>query len=276
MAKRTLVTHLFPHLDDVTGFWLLVRFDPAYAQAQMKFVPTTASGVRLKKGETGVGVGRGKYDEHKGDLKDSATSLIWRDLKRRGRLPSGLRGRAVTAMVEYVRRGDLGEYIGQPGNFFNLSSLFQTLAGLPGQDSASATRTGLKMLDALVILYEERIKVEDAVRRGRKFRTKWGRGVAIATDAIPGSVSSVIAEQGYALVILQHPSKAYLHVRATPSSRADLTKLAKAVRVQEADEEWYFHHSKKMLLQGDLVAPTAKRTHFTLETMVKLIKKLYA
>lgn len=242
----------------------------------MRFLPTSAKGLKLSDAETGVGVGRGKYDEHKGDLRDSATSLIWKDLKRRRLLPSRLEGRAVAAMVDYVRRGDLGEYIGQPGNFFNLSSMFQTLAGLPGGNSGSATRTGLKMLDALVALYGERIKVEDAVRRGSKFMTKWGSGVAVTTDAIPGSVSSVIAERGYALVILQHPSKAYLHVRATPTVKADLTALKDAVKAAEPDTQWYFHHSKAMLLHGDLVAPTAIRSRFTLPSMTKLVKKLYA
>jgi hypothetical protein len=275
MKPRTLVTHLHPHLDDVAGFWLLARFDPALKKARMKFVPTSAGGIRLAPREIGVGVGRGKYDEHKGDRKDSAASLIWKDLKRRRLLPGGLRGRAVQAMIEYVRRGDLGEFIGQPGNFYNLSSIFQTLAGLSGEDSASAAGIGLKVLDALVVLYGERLKVDDAARRGRKFATRWGRGVALTTDAIPASVSSAIAEKGYALVVLRHPSGAYLHVRATPTSRADLTALAKAVRAEEPDREWYLHHSKKLFLHGDLVAPTPKRTRHTLDSMTRLIKKLY-
>ncbi len=272
---KTLVTHLFPHLDDIAGFWLLVRFDPAFKNARLKFVPTSARGIRLLAGEVGVGVGRGRYDEHKGDKKDSATSLVWKDLRRRKLLPSGRRGKAVQAMVDYVRRGDLGEFIGQPNNFFNLSSIFQTIAGLPGKNSASATRSGLEVLDAVVVLYEERIKVEEAVRKGKRFGTQHGACVALATDAIPGSVSSVVAEQGFALVILQHPSKAYLHVRATPSSSFDLTLLANKVRANEPEKEWYFHHSKKMLLQGDLVAPTTKRTSYTLKTMAALIKKMY-
>lgn len=278
MSKKpkTLVTHLFPHLDDIAGFWLLVRFDPAFKNARLTFVPTSARGIRLRADEVGVGVGRGQYDEHKGDKKDSATSLVWKDLKRRKLLPSGLRGKAVQAMVDYVRRGDLGEFIGQPGNFFNLSSVFQTLAGLPGKNSAAATRIGLEVLDAVAVLYGERIKVEEAIRKGTHFKTKLGACVALATDAIPGSVSSVIAEQGFALVVLQHPSKAYLHVRATPSSLFDLTTLAAEVRAAEPNKEWYFHHSKKMLLQGDLVAPTPVRTKFTLKSMTALIKSLYA
>ena len=63
---------------------------------------------------------------------------------------------------------------------------------------------------------------------------------------------------------------------ATESSNIDLTKLAKAVRATEPDNEWYFHHSKRMLLHGDLVAPTPARSKFTPKSMTALIKKLYA
>lgn len=278
MSKKpkTLVTHLFPHLDDVAGFWLLKRFDPACKNARLKFLPTTAKGLRLSAREIGVGVGRGKYDEHKGDRKDSATSLIWKDLKRRRHLPSGIVGRALAMLVDYVRRGDLGEYIGDPMNFVNLSGTLQTIAGLPKQDSQSASKMGLIMTDALLRTYVERTKVVMAIERGHAFKTRWGRGIGIVTDAIPQTVSSVTAELGYQLVALEHPSRRYVHVRAHPKSKADLTKLAKYVRRIDADDEWFFHQSKKMLIHGDLVAPTSKRSRFHLSDMVKLIRHLYA
>lgn len=273
--SKVLVTHLHPHLDDVAASWLLARCDPTLKSAKLKFVPTSAGGIALKADEIGVGVGRGKYDEHKGDLRDSAASLVWKDLKRRGKLPSGDEGKAVTDLVDMVRRGDLGEFIGRPGNFFSVAQIVQTLSGLPGEDSRSASMIGFKMLDALLRLHLEKISIERAVKRGQSFSTKWGRGIGLVSDALPGSVSTLLAEKGYALVILQHPSRAYLHVRAAPASRADLSALAARVFAAEPDREWYFHHSKKMLLQGDLVAPTRKRTGFTVSAMIALIKRLY-
>ncbi len=272
---KTIVTHLHPHLDDVAAAWLLKRFDAALKNAKLKFVPTSAGGIRLSKNEIGVGVGRGSYDEHKGDRRDSAVSLVWKDLKRRGKLPAGDEGKALAGLVDVVRRGDLGEYIGRPGNFFNVAQIVQTLSGLPGEDSRSASLAGFKLLDAMLHLHHEKISIERAVGRGRRFSTKWGRGIGLVSDALPGSVSTLLAEKGFALVVLQHPGRAYLHVRAAPSSRADLTKLAALVRTHEPDREWYFHHSKKMLLHGDLVAPTRKRTSYAISAMIALIRKLY-
>jgi hypothetical protein len=273
---KTLVTHLFPHLDDVAGLWLLKRFDPALKQARMRFMPTAAGGVKLPASEIGVGVGRGRYDEHKGDKKDSATSLIWKDLKRRGHLPAGRRGRAVAALADYVKRGDLGQFIGRPENFFNESAILQLIAGLKGEDSLSATETGFRLLDARLIMQEQRLAIEDAVRRGRRFMTRWGKGIGLTVEAIPQVVSSYTAETGYAVIALAHPTGKYLHVRANPRSKADLTRLAKEVMANEPDGAWYFHHSKKMLIHGDLVAPTKSRSRYNLKDMTRLIKKFYA
>lgn len=273
---KTLVTHLFPHRDDVAGFWLLKRFDPSLKKAKFKFIPTSAGGVKLPAHEIGVGVGRGRYDEHKGDLDDSAASLVWKDLKRRGRLPGGIEGAALAALVEEVRTGDMGRGIGDPRHFRNDTKIIQTVAGLPGKDSRDAMAWGLTMMDALWRLCIEREKAMRAIRKGLKFRLPGGkRGVGIVSDVLPGMASTISAELGFTLVVLQHPSRAYLHVRSSPKKGVDLSRLAKAVRAEEPDKEWYFHHSKRMLLHGDLVAPTVKRSRYTVRSMVALIRKLY-
>ncbi len=272
---KTLVTHLFPHRDDVAALWLLKRFAPSLKAAHIRFIPTSAAGVKLSAKEIGVGVGRGAYDEHKGDLKDSAASLVWKDLKKRGKLPSGAEGRALAVLVDEVRRGDMGSGIGEPHHFRNDTKIIQTIAGLPGGDSLMATGWGFVLMDALLALYVEREEALRAIRGGKTFMTKRGKGVAIRSKILPGMASTISAELGYALVVLEHPSRAYLHIRAAPPSRIDLSKLAKAVRAEEPDKEWYLHHSKRMLLHGDLVAPTKLRTRFTPKSMVALIKKLY-
>jgi hypothetical protein len=273
--SKLLVTHLFPHRDDVAGLWLLRRFDPVFKRSKMRFIPTSAGGVKLPASQIGVGVGRGKYDEHKGDRKDSAASLIWKDLKRRGKLPSGAVGRGLAALIEHVRLGDLGKDIGSPHHFRNDTKILQTIAGLPGKDSLKATEWGFTMLDALLSLYVEREQAAIDVRKGTKFMTRWGRGVAVRSAVLPGMMTTVSSEMGNVIVILEHPTRAYLHVRATPKSGANLTDLAKHVRAAEPDNEWYFHHSKKMLLHGDLVAPTSKRTRLTLADMTTLVKHCY-
>jgi len=273
---KTLVTHVIPHLDDIAALWLLVRFDPSAKRAPLKFVETSPEGVKLPKGAVGVGVGRGIYDEHKGDKKDSAVSLVWKDLKRKGRTPKGLAGAALAELVDFVRRGDMGEYIGKEGPGIAMATTLRALAKLPGETSESATRVGFRLLDAMLVLYEERARIDAAIARGTKFATKWGRGVGISVEAVPGMVSGRIAELGYALVVLRYPENGFLHVRATPGTRVDLSKLAKLVMKEEPKARWYLHHSKKMLLQGDWIAPVSTRTKYGVSDMIRLIRKLYA
>ena len=275
MARKTLVTHVIPHLDDIAALWLLVRFDPALKRAGLSFVETTPEGIKLPKGAIGVGVGRGVYDEHKGDKKDSAVSLVWKDLKRRGRTPKGLRGTALAALVDFVRRGDMGEYIGKEGPGIPTATTLRALAKLPGESSRSATLVGFRLLDAELVLYEERARIDAAIARGAKFMTKWGRGIGLTVEAVPGMVSGRIAELGYAMVVLRYPKTGFLHVRATPGTRVDLSRLAKVVMKEEPQARWYLHHSKKMLLQGDWVAPVSTRTRYGVAGMIKLIKKLH-
>lgn len=277
MAKKpVLVTHVIPHLDDIAALWLLVRFEPAARQAPLKFVQTAPEGVKLLKGEIGLGVGRGRYDEHKGDLKDSAVSLVWKDLKRRGKTPKGLQGAALAELVDYVRRGDMGEYIGKEGPGMPLPTTLRALAKRPGESSRSATLVGFRLLDAMLDLYGERAKIDAAIARGKKFTTKWGRGIGISVEAVPGMVSGRIAELGYAMVVLHYPKEGFLHVRATPGTRVDLSKLAKLVMKEEPQARWYLHHSKKMLLQGDWVAPVTTRSNHDVAGLIRLIRKLYA
>lgn len=277
MSKvKALVTHVIPHLDDVAALWLLIRFDPAAKRAALKFVHTSPEGVKLAKGEIGVGIGRGRYDEHKGDLKDSAVSLVWKDLRRRGLTPKAFEGHALAELVDFVRRGDMGEYIGKEGPGIAMATTLRALAKLPGESSKSATLVGFRLLDAMLVLYEERARIDAAIARGAKFATTWGRGIGISVEAVPGMVSGRIAELGYAMVVLRYPESGFLHVRATPGTKVNLSKLAQVVMKEEPEARWYLHHSKKMLLQGDWVAPITTRSKYRVKSMIALIRKLHA
>src|SRR5687768_15877049 len=80
---KTLITHINPHLDDISAIWLFKKFNPEFKDAQIEFI--NASREEALKNETEdriyFGTGGGKFDEHKGDLEDCAASLVWKDIK---------------------------------------------------------------------------------------------------------------------------------------------------------------------------------------------------
>lgn len=67
---KNLVTHLRPHLDDVCALWLLRRYLPEAKDAEIGFVATNERGgdVHDSADTVHIGVGRGMFDEHKGDV----------------------------------------------------------------------------------------------------------------------------------------------------------------------------------------------------------------
>ena len=86
---KTLVTHINPHLDDISAIWIFKKFHPDFKDAEIEFI--NASRDEALKNESGekiyFGTGGGKYDEHKGDLEDCAASLVWKDIKAKGLAP---------------------------------------------------------------------------------------------------------------------------------------------------------------------------------------------
>jgi len=65
--------------------WLLLRYAPESKGAKLEFIVTNAVGGKVKDDPDYVyiGVGRGKFDEHKGDVGQCATTLVFNDLKVR-------------------------------------------------------------------------------------------------------------------------------------------------------------------------------------------------
>src|SRR3989344_3615266 len=106
---QTLITHIRPHLDDICAFWLLRRYEPAAAQAPMEFIATDARGGAVPEdpGAILVGVGRGEFDEHKGDVDDCATTLVLKNLEKRGLVPVGDL-RAIEKIAGWVLLEDTG------------------------------------------------------------------------------------------------------------------------------------------------------------------------
>jgi hypothetical protein len=174
-----------------------------------------------------------------------------------------------------VKRGDLGEFVGVVGPTFSVPEILRSLTKVPGEDSNSATLLGFRVLDAMLVLYKERIEIDKAIRSGRTFQTRWGKGIAITVEALPGAVSNRIAEAGYALVVLRYPN-GFMHVRCTPGTRSDLSKLWKELMKSEPEARWYLHHSHKLLIQGDPIAPIKVRSKYGLKELVAMIRKLYA
>ncbi|MEY4744580.1 MAG: hypothetical protein RL272_525, partial [Candidatus Parcubacteria bacterium] len=149
---KTLITHLRPHLDDICAMWLLKRYLPESKEAALDFIATNEKGgdVVADPDLTYIGVGRGKYDEHKGDIGECATTLVWNDIK--GRVPRDEKEmRAVGKIVAWVLLEDTGKLNAEPYRFFSVPAIIEGYFDGHGRDSKAVTEFGFAMLDSLLL-----------------------------------------------------------------------------------------------------------------------------
>lgn len=273
---KTLVTHVKPHLDDICGIWLLRQYLPGFAKANIRFIPIDEKGGQTWDGRKvdsnpsviHVGVARGAFDEHRGVQNACATTLVWKFLKQKGYAPQDrLLRNAIERLTRYVLAEDTGRLKGLPHRNVMLPVL---LGGLP--DSLERTRLGFALLQSLLRIEINVLILERDWKRRLEFPTPWGKGVALQTAA--GGSDDFAYRKGFTLVVARNPKTGDLGIRAASDSRANLRTLARRIRGREPAAQWYLHHSGKLLLCGDAVAPNVKRSKLSLKEMVSLIKGL--
>ena len=283
MTEKVLITHVLPHLDDVAAFWLYRKFVPGFDKARIEFVPKTNPETLIDKVKADtdpnyvyVGVGEGKYDEHKGDLNDCSTSLVFKELVAEELIGVGneVELLAVEHLVNYVTLVDLGKLRGSKHEEFAMGAICH--AAYPEVDdkfekSKKIAKLAFTMLDAV---YEECIEIAKVKRdwkKGYEFDSKWGKGFAIETSA--SGVDSYGYQQGYALMVFINPKNGSRQIKATTTSGADLTHAHEWLKKHDKEADWYLHHSTRLLLCKRTYDESIRLSHLSLEKLVDLVKK---
>lgn len=275
MLRPTIVTHRRPHLDEICALWIIQKYWPNFGDCDVEFVNTGPDG-----GDTWndipadthpmviyVGVGHGRFDEHKGDRHDSAASLVWAETKRLYNPRKG-DSQAIDRLVEYVRREDLGEFISADRREFSLPSIINGLFGTQNRDSSTVYEIGRKIMDALTFELYKQISVERDWEGRVEFDTPWGRGAACVSD-VPG-IDRHAFRQGFVLVATHNQKKTYHGLRGNPESDVDLTEAFMKIKQMEPDRPWFLHQSKRMLLCGGDVADQGVYSDLNLQQLIDL------
>lgn len=279
--KPTIVTHLRPHLDEICALWLIQKYWPQFEDADIEFVATgPTGGERWENIEPDsnpfviyVGVGQGKFDEHKGaegDDKESAASLIWQETQNRCSIPKGYK-EAVDRIVEYVKKEDLGHFMKNSNGQFGLPAILSGLYGINGRDSKRVYEVGRQLMEAIMFEMIKRVSAEKDWEGRREFDTPWGRGAAYISD-VPG-VERIAYSEGFVLVVNHNTTKTYHGFRADPDSSVDLTNVALRIEQLEPQAEWFLHQSKRMLLCGGDITNTTNNSNLSLDQLIQLVKK---
>lgn len=266
-----LITHLRPHLDDACAVWLMRRYLPAAKDAPVEFVTTGTVGTDDPE-TVMIGVGRGRFDEHKGDLDDCAATLVLKHLKGGSFIPAADLP-AIERLVGWVKEEDLGLLNKVERREFTVPIILENFYDHAGGDSGRQIGLAFDLLDALLLAQKNQVTLDEDWEKRVEFGSVFGPAVALKSDA--RSIDAFAYARGFDLVVWVNKKRSYHNIRAAASSRIDLTPVYQELRRVDNQADWFFHHSKKMLICGSELDPKARPSKLSLEWLIDLLTPNY-
>lgn len=270
---KYLVTHEYPHLDDIAAIWLFKRYVPGFAQARVAFVTLKGHGeastyknkpVDSDPNVVHVGVGRGRFDEHKGDVGKCATLLVHEMLVAKRFIPKSDRA-AIAELVHFINLQDTGQLANLQYRNMYLPSLLRGI-----MDSKRRTKVGEEMLNLAFERYRETVEMDAIIKKGVVVHTSWGDGIAVTTDVTGPEMGAYAA--GYTFLIHIDPKREWRSVRAQADSKVDLKPAYDIVTKLEPKAGWYLHQSHKMMMCGSRSAPSVVMSKLPMKKLIEIVQ----
>lgn len=267
---KRLVTHIRPHIDDICAIWLFKRYHPEFKDAEIGFIPTNAKGGETVDDPdiTYVGVGRGRFDEHKGDLEDCSASLVYAYLRNEVSIPQRDQD-ALERLIAWVLQEDMGKLSALNLREFSIPSVLQGYYKAMKRDSRASAGLGLMVLDGVFDSLKEYVQIERDWEARREFPSRFGKVVAIESNA--RDIDSYAYRRGFDLVAYINLQRDYYNIRARADAKIDLTPVYERLKEIEPQAGWYLHHSKHMLICGGDLEPGAVMSKRSLDDLVELL-----
>lgn len=269
---KVLTTHINPHLDDICAIWLFKKFYPQFKDVKLDFFSASQTD-HLKGKETKdrifFGIGKGRFDEHKGDKNDCATSLVWKEIIKEGLAPKKKTVfSAFKRIVEWSRRIDLGKTLDEV-NPFSIPAFIRPEDNSL-ESSKKAVELGCDILDRVLDVSIQNEQSKKDWRGAVEFKSKFGKSYAVASKTI---TRSFCKKRGGDLFLIYNPK--YPSVQFfTPKYNLDLEPLYKKLKKGDPKASWFLHHSHHILLCGSGSAPDSHPTKFSFGELVDIAKTI--
>ena len=276
--SKIIVTHVSPDFDGIPGIWLLRKFHPEFADARVAFVPVGDATYNNEPVDSNPNVvhvdcGMGKFDHHDRDELTCGVQLVYEWLVKEGYVKDD---DALERMVKIFTELDHGwdnykwpEPASDRWEFMLHNILIGWKMLYPGKYEHYVDWLS-HALDAVYILMQQKVKAEKEVEGGRKFKTKWGEGVAIYTGN--DSVLDAGVKNGYAVVLRKDPAKGFVRITGSNNLKVDLTKAYEQLAKKDPQATWFLHASKVLLRNGSTRNPTMRPTSLDLEDVIKVLE----
>ncbi len=270
---KTLITHINPHLDDICAIWLFKKFHNYFKDAEIKFLSAAKEGVTYegKKVDSDpevvhFGIGRGKFDEHKGDTLESASSLVWQYIKESGMSPKDeIEFKALEELVYWNTLIDTGKAPNYEFSEFSVQSFIRPLDG-DEESSKKAIELGEEILDRILeVLKRRQQSIKDWEGR-QEFQTRYGLTIAVSSETVDRAFCKT--KQGDLFLMYDPKFKSIQFY----SDSKDLMNLYEKLKKEDPEASWFLHHSHHMVICGSSSAPDSKPTKLSLNQLIEVVK----
>lgn len=281
---KTIVTHTSPDEDALCSVWLVKRFFPGWAGADVTFVPAGSTLDKLPPDDdpdvVHVDTGLGQFDHHEtGDRSVCASVKVLQFVVQNHFVTDPVQLSALSRMVAIVLQVDhaLERTWPDPENdrydFFP-ESVFDGLKAMPKSiPNDELIQFGMKVCDGIFWNLQKKVLGEADIKRGTEFTTPWGKGIGMETI---NDRAHVVAERmGYQTVVLKDPTKGNVRIYAHPfATNADLGPVYEEIHRRDPNSNWFLHASKRLLLNGSRSNPVARPTKLSLREIIGIIESL--
>jgi len=275
--SKLIVTHIRPDFDACTSVWLLQRFLPNLAAAEVEFVPSGDTHLRQPADSDHniihVDTGMGKFDHHQFRERLSASKRICEYLAEKRRFTK-IEFEALERLVELVTMIDNFEEVdfANPTSDIYELSIVQILEGVKlkeGSDHAVLEFMFIA-LDGLFSILKRKVIAEGELAKAEEFWAKKHKCLYIQSKS--KEASKLAEKSGYQLVLLEDPDRKNVNLRVHPRAKFNLDKIYQVIQQREGTDKWFYHASGHLLLNGSNSHPQPP-TKIKIREIIKIIQE---
>lgn len=263
----TLITHINPHLDDILGIWLLKKYNLSFKDSEVEFISAEKGNAGLFDTEDRIhiGVGRGKFDEHKEGMTTCAGSLVYEHLKNEGKIPKDETvQKALEKLIEWNLLIDTGKSPSETFDEFSVQSFIRVNIG--EDSSKKSVELGREILDRILeVLKKKEQSILDWEKR-EEFEGKFGKGYAVKSETINREFCREQDGDLYLMFDPKHKSVQYF------APVKDIAEIYEKVKKLDPEASWFLHQSHHMVICGSSSAPDSKPTKLSMEELIEAAK----
>jgi hypothetical protein len=258
---------------------LIKRFLPGWNKARVKFVPAgeTFEGKPVDSdGEVlHCDTGSGRFDHHQTDSFTCAANLVAREIFKVNEKVDDLKKKAIERMVVVINEDDHAHFLAWPEPAsdrwdFGLSRALGGVVSNFKNCPEKIIEYFLVVLDGTFRIFLEKIEAEEMLETGLKFKTNWGRGIAVSSGN--SEFPRLALKLGYAVVVRKRPKSSHLGIYGHWQKGVNFKKVFQKLKKKDPEASWYFHPDGCMILNKSINHPGRKPTRLSLEDVVEIVK----